>query len=314
MRYHFIVNLCSPDVQRQMQEQKGFAEKYLDGVDEGETILLGTKPDFASGLGQSHTKEAVAAVLEDESAETILKALEFLICPEDLYLFSGEEQNTALAVRLGARTGGSASNGVHGILTGTDQGLVVKRMMYANHMEAVCDPGEPPFFFTMAKGADRAELIERPFHIQRETYTPSAANHILSETYRPEEAENGLKDSQVVVAAGRGVGGLGGMDILRSLAEVLGGSVGASRPVVMNAWAPMEELLGVSGTMVQPEICIAAGVSGAAAFGAGIEKSGWITAVNKDSGAPIMKMADVAVVEDYEPFVKALEALVREER
>ena len=103
------------------------------------------------------------------------------------------------------------------------------------------------------------------------------------------------------------------MEILGSLAEALGGSAGASRPVVMNAWAPMEALLGVSGTLIQPKICIAAGVSGAAAFGAGVEKSGWITAVNKDSAAPIMKMADVAVVEDYEPFVKALEALVRAE-
>lgn len=313
MRYHFIVDLDSPDVQRQMQEQKGFAETYFKGIDEGEAILYSTKSGCASGCGQSHAKEAVAAVLEDDAAETILKALEPLICREDLYLFSGEEQNAALAVRLGARTGGSAANGVHEIRTGADQRLTVKRMMYANHMDAVCDPGEPPFFFTMAKGADRAELDEAPFCIQRETYTASAASHILSEVCRPREAGSGLKDSPVIVAGGRGIGGRAGMEELRSLAEALGGTVGASRPVVMNAWAPMEELLGVSGTLVQPQICITAGVSGAAAFGAGIEKSRWITAVNKDGNAPIMKMADVAVVEDYEPFVKALKALIREE-
>lgn len=313
MRYHFIIDLGSPDVRRQMEEQKGFAERYFRGMEEGEAILLGTKPGFASGLRQGHAKEAVAAVLEDDAAETILKALESLVCPEDLYLFSGEESNAALAVRLGVRTGGSASNGVHGILAGADQKLAVKRMMYANHMEAVCDPGESPFFFTMAKGSDRAELTGGPFYIQRETYTPSAADHILSETYWTGEEANGRKDSPVVVAAGRGISGPGGMDILRNLAEALGGTVGASRPVVMNAWAPMEELLGVSGMFVQPEICITAGASGAAAFSAGIEKSRWITAVNKDKEAPIMKMADVAIAEDYEPFVKALERLIREE-
>ena len=313
MKYHFIVDLDSPDVLRQMQEQKGFAGRYLDGIEEGEAILLTTESGRAAGFPKRHAEEAVAAVVEDDAPETVLEALLPLVCREDLYLFSGEEQSAALAVRLGARAGGSASVGIHALRQGTDGRINVKRMMYANHMEAVCDPGEAPFFFILAKGAERAELLDEPFCIRKETFTASAAAHILSEERRPGEDDSGLKDSRVIVAGGRGTGGRQGMETLRSLAEALGGSVGASRPVVMNAWAPMEELLGVSGTMVQPEICIAAGVSGAAAFGAGIEKSGWITAVNKDPGAPIMKMADVAVVEDYEPFVKALEALVRAE-
>ena len=75
MRYHFIIDLGSPDVRRQMEEQKGFAERYFRGMEEGEAILLGTKPGLASGLRQGHAKEAVAAVLEDDAAETILKAL-----------------------------------------------------------------------------------------------------------------------------------------------------------------------------------------------------------------------------------------------
>lgn len=311
MRYHFVVVLDSADVLRQMQEQKGFAEAYLGGIPEGEAILLTTEPGRASGPAKRHAKEAVAAVVEDDAPETVLEALLPLICREDLYLFTGGDLNGALAVRLGVRAGGSSVNAVHALMTGEDGKLTVKRMMYANHMEAVCDPGQPPFFFTMAKGAERAELTGEPFLIRRETYTASAAGHILSETLEPKPEDGGLKDSQIVVAGGRGVGGRRGMETLESLAGALGGSVGASRPAVMNAWAPMEELLGVSGTLVQPQICIAAAASGAAAFYAGIEKSRWITAVNKDADAPIMKMADVAVVEDYEPFVKALEALVR---
>ena len=313
MKYHFIVDLDSPDVFRQMQEQKAFAGLYFDGIDEGEAILLTTESRRIRELPKRHARDAAAAVVEDDAPETVLNALQPLICQEDLYLFSGEEQNAALAVRLGARTGGSSANNTHAVLPGSGQRLKVKRMMYANHMEALCDPGKPPFFFTMAKGMDPAELTDEPFFIWKETCTASAGDHICLETCRPREADSGLKDSQVVVAGGRGVGGRQGMEILGSLAEALGGSVGASRPVVMNAWAPMEALLGVSGTLIQPKICIAAGVSGAAAFGAGVEKSGWISAVNKDPAAPIMKMADVAVVEDYEPFVKALEALVRAE-
>ena len=74
----------------------------------------------------------------------------------------------------------------------------------------------------------------------------------------------------------------------------------------MNAWAPMNRLIGVSGAMLQPDICITAGVSGAAAFYAGIEKSKFIVAINTDGQAPIMKKADVAVADDFVPVIKAL--------
>ena len=152
MRYHFVVDLDSADVLRQMQEQKGFAEAYLGGIPEGEAILLTTEPGRASGPAKRHAKEAVAVVVEDDAPETVLEALLPLICREALYLFAGGDLNGALAVRLGVRAGGSSVNAVHALMTGEDGKLTVKRMMYANHMEAVCDPGQPPFFFTMAKG------------------------------------------------------------------------------------------------------------------------------------------------------------------
>lgn len=313
MKYHLIVNLDHIDAVKQMQEQKGFAAAYLKGMEEGEAVLITTKKERAYRQKTCHAQEAVAAVVEDHAPETILNALMPLICRDDLYLFSGDSQNAQLAVRLGVRAGGSSANGIHGIADGREGEILVKRMMYANHMEAVCTPGKPPFFFSMANGGDRAELADHPFEVKKETFTPSAAGHIISEEYYPEESHSGLEDSQVVVAGGRGVGSSQGMELLRGFAQALGGRAGASRPAVMNAWMPMEELLGVSGSLVHPQICIAAGVSGAAAFYAGIEKSKWITAVNKDADAPIMKMADVAVEEDYEPFIKALEALVRKE-
>ena len=82
--------------------------------------------------------------------------------------------------------------------------------------------------------------------------------------------------------------------------------VAVSRPAAMNAWKPMNRLIGVSGAMVGPEVCITAGVSGAAAFYAGIEKSKFIVAINTDEKAPIMKMADVAIVDDFLPIMEEL--------
>lgn len=313
MKYHFIVNLNHPDAVKQMQEQKGFAERYLAGFQEGEAILLALGKEQLERCGQRHVRDAAAVIGADDSPETLLRALVPLVCREDLYLFSGEPGNMQLAARLGYRLDGSSANAVHAISVNGDGELFVKRMMYANHMEAVCAPGGAPFFFSLANGMDKAELEPGAFRIKKEFYAASAAEHIISEEWYPEESGKGLENCSIIVAGGRGVGGRDGMATLRKLAETMGGRLGASRPAVMNAWAPMDELVGVSGSMVQPEICIAAGISGAAAFFAGIEKSRWITAVNRDVKAPIMKMADVAVEADYASFIEELERLIKSE-
>ena len=72
--------------------------------------------------------------------------------------------------------------------------------------------------------------------------------------------------------------------------------------------------IGVSGEMIAPEVCITAGVSGAAAFYAGIEKSKFIVAINTDEQAPIMKKADVAIVDDFMPVIQSLREIVKEQK
>lgn len=310
MKYHFIVDADSLNAIRQMQEQLGFAERYFGGIEEGEAILITKNRGSVRQYTCSHAEKAVAAVVEEDSAETILEALKPLICEADIYVFSGELQNAQVAVRLGYRLKGSSVNGVHAIERGNSGEICVRCMKYANHMEAVCEPGGFPLFLTLANGLERIPLREAPFQITEETYTGSAAEHILSEEIYPEQNDGGLEDSKFLMIGGRGVGGVKGMGVLSETARALGAQVGVSRPAAMSAWAPMNQMIGVSGAIVQPEICIAAGVSGSAAFYAGIEKSKWITAINRDERAAIMKKADVAVVEDFEPFMEALKEIV----
>jgi electron transfer flavoprotein alpha subunit len=78
----------------------------------------------------------------------------------------------------------------------------------------------------------------------------------------------------------------------------------------MSAWTPMHRMIGVSGAMTKPEVCIVAGVSGAAAFYAGIEKSKTIVAINTDIRAPIIKASDVAVIDDYKAVMAELAKIV----
>ena len=81
---------------------------------------------------------------------------------------------------------------------------------------------------------------------------------------------------------------------------------GVSRPVSMSGWAGMDEIIGVSGNIHAPKVTIAIGVSGTAAFYAGIEQSDKIVAVNTNDKAALIKMADISIIEDYSKIFKGI--------
>lgn len=117
-----------------------------------------------------------------------------------------------------------------------------------------------------------------------------------------------LTRAEVIVSAGRGVGKKENLPVIAELARVLGGEVGASRPVVDCGWMDPGTQVGVTGQTVSPKLYVACGISGAIQHLAGMKKSGFIVAINKDKDAPIGEVADVLVVADVMQFVPALTA------
>ena len=127
--------------------------------------------------------------------------------------------------------------------------------------------------------------------------------------YEP-AAEKGvdLAKAEVIVSAGRGIGKMENVPVIAALAKALGGELGASRPVVDGGWVAHGHQVGTTGQTVNPKLYIACGISGAIQHLAGMKKSGFIVAINKDKDAPIGEVADVLVVADVMQFVPALTA------
>lgn len=127
--------------------------------------------------------------------------------------------------------------------------------------------------------------------------------------YEPaQKREVDLARAEVVVSAGRGVGKKENVAIIAALAKALGGELGASRPVVDAGWIEHSRQVGTTGQTVAPKLYVACGISGAIQHVAGMKKSEFVVAINKDKDAPIGEVADVLVVADVLQFVPALTA------
>jgi electron transfer flavoprotein alpha subunit len=120
-----------------------------------------------------------------------------------------------------------------------------------------------------------------------------------------------IEEARVIVSGGRGVGGEEGFELVREIAEALGGAVGATRAAVDSGWIPYGQQIGQTGKIVKPELYLALGISGAIQHKVGMQTAGTIVAVNRDPDAPIAEFADLLVVGDLFEVGRALLVALR---
>lgn len=126
-----------------------------------------------------------------------------------------------------------------------------------------------------------------------------------------EDAKNELDSSEIIVAGGKGMKSAEGFKILKELADVLGGTVGASRGAVDMGYAPQSMQIGQTGKTVTPKLYIACAISGAIQHTVGITGSDYIMSINNDPNAQIFEVSDTGIVGDVFEVVPKLTEMLK---
>jgi electron transfer flavoprotein alpha subunit len=221
---------------------------------------------------------------------------------------------TDVMARVAVRLGEPLAANVTAVTAGTP--LSLTRLRWGGSLLEEADLHAGRALLTVAPHAVTAVAAGAPGSV--ETFTPELAEADLvvrvSDHVAPPAGGVSLADAKVVVTGGRGVGSAEGFAVIEELAGLLGGAVGCSRAVTMSGWRPHTDQVGQTGNKIAPEIYIACGVSGATQHIAGAKGAKRILAVNTDPEAPIMSIADYAVVGDLHEVVPAVSAELRRRR
>ncbi|HTP34507.1 MAG TPA: electron transfer flavoprotein subunit alpha/FixB family protein [Candidatus Acidoferrales bacterium] len=143
---------------------------------------------------------------------------------------------------------------------------------------------------------------------------PLAARRRYLSTIAAEAGDVDITKYKILVSIGRGIQDPDNIAIAQELAEVLGGAVSCSRPVVDARWLDKSRQVGSSGKTVKPKVYLACGISGSFQHLSGIKGNPFLVAINKNPKAPIFRVADAGIVDDLLEFLPELTNQVREER
>ena len=247
-----------------------------------------------------------------DSAHAAVKAAVAAASP-DVILLSNTPSGWDLAPRVAAALdAGFVSDCFQVEVEGGE--LVFLRRFFNGKLDSRLRPTSLPVVATMQPGATSAYSGAGDGKTTKldVALSPDSCGTKFVETKAAEAKGVDLTKADIIVSGGRSLGGPEKFqEVIKPLADALGGAMGASRPVVDAGWLPHEYQVGSSGQIVSPKLYVACGISGAIQHLVGMKTSNYIIAINKDPDAPIFEVADLGVVGDLFEVVPKLTAAVK---
>ncbi|WP_294406439.1 electron transfer flavoprotein subunit alpha/FixB family protein [uncultured Clostridium sp.] len=286
-------------------------------------LLLGSNVEGLTKTLAEHGADEVLvadnALLEHYTTDAYTKVICDLVNerkPGILFVgatFIGRDLGPRIAARL--NTGLTADCTSIDVEVETGDLLATRPAFGGNLMATIACPAHRPQMATVRPGvfgkveSDGANCKVEKVNVQ---LTDADVRTKVLETVKTAKNIVDISEAKVIVSGGRGVGSKENFALLEELAKVLGGTVAGSRAAVEKGWIENAYQVGQTGKTVKPSIYIACGISGAIQHVAGMQDSDMIIAINKDETAPIMKVADYAIVGDIEKVLPELIAQAKE--
>ena len=286
-------------------------------------VILGSSTGDLAGELKTRKIDRVLraehADLAEYNPDTYIQVLQSILNKNKpfLVLMGHTTQGMDFAPRLAVRLRGPLISGCVEYDKQGERLILTRQIFNAKLNMKTSVRGEPPYFATASPGAfpgddvesgGNAEVIMFPVQL---TGTPK--RKVLNRVEAP-KGQTDLSSAPIIVSGGRGLKQKENFNLIFELAEAIGGSVGASRPVVDAEWLPREYQVGSSGQTVSPRLYIAVGISGAIQHLVGMQTSRCIVAINKDPEAPIFKVAHYGIVDDLFKVVPALTKIFKDLR
>ncbi|MBU1334513.1 MAG: FAD-binding protein [Alphaproteobacteria bacterium] len=180
-----------------------------------------------------------------------------------------------------------------------------ERPIYAGNAVQTVSDGQARHVLTIRASAFRAAAGGNDAPIEVIENSAASAARLIA-AHRTESDTPDLATAQIVVGGGVALGSAENFQLIEQLAKKLGAAIGATRAAVDAGYAPNDWQVGQTGKIIAPDLYIAIGISGALQHLAGIQGAKKIVAINADPEAPLVKLADLALIGDLFEIIPQL--------